>query len=340
MKHTKSILFSVVVLIAAVLCYSIVSISRYNQERKRDYSEINNIKHGLFSINEWKNQLTDIIDDQIADLDLKGNKDNIKPVIEAQLNSLIDNVDQRLREKNNKTFKGRFKQALINTFVDIKDIKEGIPHYADEIIKVMEKPKNKRKLKDALMEKVGEYFDKTFEEKEQTSLNAILSRAEALDIPTAKVKINQEIAENQEQIKTLSWALILIALGVFLIAAFSKEVLPSNQYILLVIILFLLLIAGVTTPMIDLEAKISEMKFILLDHPVVFTNQVLYFQTKSIIDVFWIMIRHEDIQMKIVGILMVTFSILFPITKLISSIAYYYNPWNTRDNKWIQFFVL
>lgn len=340
MKHTKSILFLVVVMVAAFLCYLIVSLSRHNQERKVDYAEINNVKYGLFSINQWKLQLTDIIDEEIADLDLNGNKGNIKPVIEAQLHSLIDNVDKRLREKNNKSFKGRFKQALINSFVDIKDIKEGIPHYADEIIKVMEKPKNKRKLKDALLEKVGEYFDKTFEDRDQQTLNAILSRAGAIDIETAKVKINQEIADNQEQLKIFSWALILVAIGAFLIAGLSKNVLSSPQYILLVSILFLLLVAGVTTPMIDLEAKISEMKFVLLDHPIVFMNQILYFQTKSIIDVFWVMIRHSDIQMNIVGILIITFSILFPIIKLICSIAFYYNPWNKRDNKWIQFFVL
>ena len=322
------------------LCYSIVSLSRHNQDRKLDYAEVNNIKYGLFSINQWKLQLTDIIDEEIADLDLDGNRGNIKPVIEAQLHSLIDNVDKRLREKNIKTFKGRFKQALINSFVDIKDIKEGVPQYADEIIKVMEKPKNKRKLKDALLDKVGEYFEKTFEEQDQNKLNAIMARAGATDIESAKAKINQEISENQEQIKMFSWALIIVAMGAFLIAGLGKDVLSSPQYVLLVIILFLLLIAGVTTPMIDLEAKISEMKFVLLDHPIVFMNQILYFQTKSIIDVFLVMVRHQDIQMNIVGILIITFSIIFPVIKLICSIAYYYNPWNTRDNKWIKFFVL
>lgn len=37
--------------------------------------------------------------------------------------------------------------------------------------------------------------------------------------------------------------------------------------------------------MIDMEAKISAMRFTLLDHPFSFVNQVLYFQTKSILDV-------------------------------------------------------
>jgi hypothetical protein len=340
MKFTKSVFFIFVVMLSMFLCYSIVSLSRQNQDRKIDYAEINNIKYGLFSVNQWKLQLTDIIDEEIAGLDLNWNKGSVKPVIEAQLLSLIDSVDRRLREKNIKTFKGRFKQAMISSFVDIKDIKKGVPNYADEIIKVMEKPKNKRRLKDALLERVGDYFDKTFEVQDQNKISAVVQRVGAEDIEMAKIKINQEIADNQVQLNLLSWSLILVAIAAFVIAGLGKNVLSSPQYVLLVTILFLLLVAGVTTPMIDLEAKISEMKFVLMDHPIVFMNQVLYFQTKSIIDVFRLMISHKDLQMKFVGILIITFSIIFPVTKLISSMAYYYNPWNKRDNKWVQFFVL
>ncbi len=82
------------------------------------------------------------------------------------------------------------------------------------------------------------------------------------------------------------------------------------------------------------------MSFELMGHPIQFENQILFFQSKSILDVFWIMITHKDILMKIVGILLITFSILFPLLKLISSLGYYYNYHNARDNPLIKFFVL
>ena len=97
-----------------------------------------------------------------------------------------------------------------------------------------------------------------------------------------------------------------------------------SRYIILVVSLILLLTAGVTTPAIDLEAKIAKMSFVLLGHPVSFENQVLYFQSKSILDVFWIMIIHKDFQMKFVGILLITFSIIFPLLKIASTMVYYY----------------
>jgi len=104
--------------------------------------------------------------------------------------------------------------------------------------------------------------------------------------------------------------------------------------------LIILLITGVTTPMIDIEAKISHMSFLLLGHTIQFDNQVLYFQSKSILDVFRIMIVHKDIQMKLVGVLVITFSVIFPLLKILSSVGYYYNIRNARENRVIKFFIL
>ena len=92
--------------------------------------------------------------------------------------------------------------------------------------------------------------------------------------------------------------------------------------------------------MIDMDARISRMSIALMGHPIYFENQVLYFQSKSILDVFWIMIKHKDHQMKIVGVLLITFSIFFPLLKIISSLGYYYNYHNARENPVIKFFVL
>jgi hypothetical protein len=92
--------------------------------------------------------------------------------------------------------------------------------------------------------------------------------------------------------------------------------------------------------MIDMEAKISRMGFVLMGHSVHFENQVLYFQSKSILDVFWLMITHKDFQMKFVGILLITFSIVFPLLKIVSLPAYYYDYRDARKNPVVGFFVV
>jgi uncharacterized paraquat-inducible protein A len=52
------------------------------------------------------------------------------------------------------------------------------------------------------------------------------------------------------------------------------------------------------------------------------------------------MITHKDIQMKLVGVLIITFSIFFPLLKIVSSVGYYYNYRRARGNPVIKFFVL
>jgi uncharacterized paraquat-inducible protein A len=52
------------------------------------------------------------------------------------------------------------------------------------------------------------------------------------------------------------------------------------------------------------------------------------------------MITHKDIQMKFVGVLMITFSIFIPLFKIVSSAVYYYNYHRARENPVIKFFVL
>ena len=96
MKNQKTIIYVIIFLIAAFLGQQIISLSKDNQLRKLDYSDINNIKYGLFSINQWKEQLSEIINSEISDLDLKGNEAKIKPMLETQLNQLIDGVNKKM----------------------------------------------------------------------------------------------------------------------------------------------------------------------------------------------------------------------------------------------------
>ena len=67
---------------------------------------------------------------------------------------------------------------------------------------------------------------------------------------------------------------------------------------------------------------------------------IIMIQSKSILDVFWIMMIHTDLQMKLVGLLLITFTIIFPMLKLVSSLAYYLNYRHAKDNPLIRFFVL
>jgi hypothetical protein len=341
MKLINLILSLIFIVASVFLCQQIISNSLSNQQNKNDYAELNSVKYGLLSIDEWKRQITGILAEEINKLYLsKANERVLRKHIEVLLNTLIDKVDKQIREENAETAGGRVTQSFINIFVNLDDIKKGIPEYADAVIREMTKPKTRRQIKSVLNKQLEQYSDQTFDIQDTPQLSRILLSNDSRDIEGARIKLNEEISVKHDLIIKEAGLLVMLSVLIFAMSAFSKQQLTQSRYIFLILSLVTLLIAGVTTPMIDMEATISQMSFMLIGHPIHFENQVLYFQSKSILDVFWIMIIHKDIQMKFVGVLLITFSIVFPLLKIVSSLGYYFNYHRARENSVVKFFVL
>ncbi len=335
-------IFSLAIVIASLLlCQQIIVNSMVNQQNKNDYAELNDVKYGLLSADEWKRQVTVILADEINKLYLsKANERVLRKHIEALLNTLIDKIDKQIREGNAGTARGRLSQSFIDVFINLDEIKKGIPGYADAVINEMTKAKTRRQVKSALNRQLKNYADNTFDLLATPRLKRILLKTDSKDVAEARSKLHAEISDRQALIVKQVVLMVALAVLLFSLTAFSRKTLTPPRYFLLVLMLVLLLLAGVTTPTIDMEAKISQMSFMLMGHPVLFENQVLYFQSKSILDVFWIMVTHQDIEMKLVGILLITFSIIFPLLKIISSLGYYFDFHHARNNPLIKFFVL
>jgi len=341
MKLINWILPLIIIIASGILCQQIISNSLINQQDKNDYAELNSVKYGLLSIDEWKRQVTEILAEEINKLYLsKANERVLRKHIEVLLNTLIDDVDKKIRKENADTAGGKITQTFINIFVNLDEIKKGIPEYAKAVIHEMTKPKTRRQIKAVLNKQLEKYSDRTFDTQDTPQLSRILLRTDSKDVEGARVKLNEQISVRQALIIKEAGLLIMLAVFLFAVSGFSKLPLTPSRYIFLILSLVTLLIAGVTTPTIDMEATISQMNFMLIGHPIHFENQVLYFQSKSILDVFWIMITHADIKMKLVGILLITFSIVFPLLKIISSMGYYFNFRKLRENAVIRFFVL
>ena len=302
MKLLKLSVSIIIVIASVILCQQIISNSMTNQQYKNDYAELNHIKHGFLSIEEWKIQVTTIIEDEINGMYLsKDNEQVLRKHIETLLDTLIDKVAKKIKESNAGTLKGWAARSFINTFIKLDDIKKGIPEYTDAIIKEMTKPKTEQQIKKALTKQLKEFSEQTFDTQDTSQLTRILIKTDSEDIETARFKINNYISLRESLIVKETLLLIALAVILFAMSGFSKQPLQPSEYILLVLSLITLLAAGVTTPMIDMEATISQISFELLGHAINFENQVLYFQSKSILDVFWIMITHKTLQMKFVG---------------------------------------
>lgn len=340
MQKFFNFILAAIVIIAVILSGQIIVLAKDNQKNKVDIAELNHIRYGLFSVDTWKGQITEIVIEEIDKLDLTTNQQKqLKPAIESQLNVLIDKVYERVKESNKGSLKGWAKQRLINTFVSLDNVKKGVPGYADAIILEMKKPKLKGKVKKILKDKIVYYLKHSYDTQDLSKVNAILAKTNSKNVDEARIKLALKISSNYDRVALFSLILFTLTFLPFFYLFMRKKPLSRFEFTCLVTYLLTLLSTGVLTPMIDLEARISKMSFVLMNNPVQFEDQVLFFQSKSIIDVFMLMIKHKDFEMNVVGVLLVVFSIIFPLSKLTSSILYYLNE-KLRKNKYIKFFVL
>lgn len=328
------------VVAAAILCQQIVANSFVHQANKYNYAELNHAVYGFLSIDEWKTKITPIVEAEINKLYLPKSKRRVlKRHVEKLLNTLIDKIYARIEQGPTETIKDKAAKVFVRNFVDVSEIKKGVPEYADAILKEMTKPESQRQIKSVLNEQLRRYASRTFDTQDRFLVERILFDTDAETVQAARTKLAHQMKVKGDLIVKQTILLIALVVSVFVLAAFGPATLSPAHYALLVISLVILLIAGVTTPMIDMHATIPHLSLEVLGQPIHFDNQELYFQSKSILDVFWVMVTHEALQTKFVAVLLITFSVIFPTLKILASFAYYHDFRNVRASRVIEFFV-
>jgi hypothetical protein len=322
----KATLFSRITIIFALTCITLSTIyiskllydnSVRDKALKADYFIINQIKYGLLSGSNWSMQVNRIIVQQVDSFQFSSeNKKVLKEQISTVLSRLFDEVDEVLHKKRNGKEKIRFK--VLNALVDVDAFKKEIPRFSEAIIDEMDKSKNKDKVKEILKEKVTTILNTTDQDvigERQYILNKYSpSRVEDVNLFIAK-----RTGEIREEQKKLGYVLIGLMVITLLLWAFiiKMQLLYATAFLFSVLISFVTLFIGVNLPMIEIDARLATLDLKLLSSHIIFKDQVIFFQTKSIFDVVKILITQGKSDSVFVGCLIFLFSVLFPVTKLI-----------------------
>lgn len=111
------------------------------------------------------------------------------------------------------------------------------------------------------------------------------------------------------------------------------------MFIISVILSLVVLFAGLTAPMIEIDARFQQVNFLLIGEQITFNDQVIFFQSKSILQVIDILFQTGKVDSFFVGILILAFSIIFPVAKLISTQIYLAGNEKIRRSKILKFFA-
>ena len=320
-------------------------LSDQQEQIKEDYSDINNITFGLFSVQQWKDNVSRIVHHQVGNLKMtKKQKKVLQTEVQQVLLALIDKAEA-LVNKPKKTISGKIQKFAIRNFVNSDSIRAQVPGFARKIIAEVDNPKNKKQLSKMAM---GEFNQLADEEKLDSafvangaSVRAMYQKYKVSSTPVLNKKLVQSLADIRTKTYGYSFgmlACVVVVLG-FWWGLRKRRDLHITLFVMSLLFAFILLGVGLTASMIEVDARIRSLDFVLLGEHVVFKDQVLFFQSKSIMDVVRVLIGQPGIDSILVGVLILVFSILFPVVKLSSTGVHLLGGKRLAENGIIKYFA-
>lgn len=334
------------ILLAVAIVFTRMTIDGLEARRKMrtELAEISHVRYGLLNANQWVERLVPILDARIDELDLKNaNRASLRPMVQNALYRLLDDVKAKMSAKpaaggSATGFLGQGNALIADMMIGA--LRPHVPEYADVVLAELGRPETRDAVRKYVRGVLAEGARNTFGNVDMTWYSGILRQYGCADGRTCQQTIGARIHEADAKI-TREWVAVLVAAGVaFLLLMSRRGKLRRSHTVILLLFCAVLLVGGVLTPMIEVEARITELKMTFLGAPIEFADQVLYFQSKSVLEVFRALIDRHRPDMWAVGVLVLMFSIVFPILKLVSSVVYLFRPGLLRASRVARFFVL
>jgi len=317
-----------------------IELAREHQEIKIDLSDMNHIRYGLLNVDEWAGQIADIVAVKIEEFEITpDNRDNLQKTLEQVMYTLIDEVEELMEERTSGGFSG-VKKWIAGFAIDVEQLRDSVPAFAGIVIDELNDPENKAELQAFVLVKLNEFRARTYNEDKMELLAMLLEKYGCTSKIDCQEDLTQLVEEKEKAINYRVILMLILVLMIFLLNLLVPGPLGNLQAPLLILSALSLLMCGIITPMIQLEARIDLLLFQLLGEEVAFRDQIIFFQSKSITDMVRILMSEGTIQMIFVAVLIFAFSVLFPALKLISSYLYYMDFAGLRENILIKFFVL
>jgi hypothetical protein len=287
---------------------------------RMELAEITHIRYGLLNVDRWKEIILPILDARIDALDLKAqDRASLRPTVEKALYRLLDDVKEKMSApKSPGSAPGGFLGAgnpLIASMM-IGALRPQVPEYAGVVLAELGKPENKQAVKSYIRSVLADGAKNTFGNVDMAWYSQILRKYGCKEAGACQQELSNRIRALDASISNYC----LLALGASVIAfaliMIGRPVLPRSSVLVLSLFCVVLLLGGILTPMVEVEAKISRVSLRLLGEPITFQDQLLYFQSKSVLEVFQTLITMGRPAMWLVGVLVLMFSVVFPTLKI------------------------
>lgn len=325
--------------------YRLHTLSARQEEIKLDHSNINNISYGLLSVEQWRDEVAAIVNKQVKHFKLTPKqKLELQKEVESVLYALIHKAEAMVNQKP-KSVGGKIRKLVVKTFVKTDKIKAQVPAFARSIIAKADNQDQKSKLSDLAMQKFedlqhSDAMDSTLRAN-HALFNSMYRKYQVNDTEQLNAKLDKEL----QLIRTEMYRYCFFMLGCIVIVlglwwVFRKRVdLHGTLFIMSLLFAFILLAVGLSASMIEVDCRIKTLDLVLLGEHVTFKDQVLFYESKSILGVVEVLIKQPAADSIAVGVLILCFSILFPVMKLSSTGIHLLSKRKIAENRIIKYFA-
>ena len=350
MKYFLIAIISALIGFSAWSGHKLYTLTETENAMKYDYAEINLIKYGLFNIDLWKTKIFGILEKQTGSFKLKASDFNaIQREVEKYLlelhedyfasGKIVDLIAESEMDNKNavgKLLMGIFKGKIEKQLEQI-DFKSKIPNLARQLTNELKK--KSPEIQKAITSKISSMIAAETEKEIVDQRQVILDRYEADSVDDLTTQLKESISAVQAQKKQwITYSIIGLLCAFILGLILIKWITFRLSMVLTSLVAIVSLVLGISLPMIVLDARLSKVDLTILGEAVHFDEQFMYYQSKSIIDVTKTLLEGHGIDLKIVGLLILLFSIVLPFSKMLASIIYMYAK-NTRSINFLKVLI-
>jgi len=303
---------------------------------RTDLAEITHARYGILSADQWRAIIGPILDAQVDKLDLKGQSKNLRPMVEHSLYALLDNIKTQMTSPNAKAsgMPGGGNAMLVNMI--IATLRPHVPEYTSVVMAELTKPQTQQSFKDSIRDVVADAVKNTFGTTDMTAYDAILKRYGCSSGAVCEESLGKQIeAADTKLTRYYLTVLASAALG-FIVLMAGKATLSRGAVVVLMLFSIAMLAGGVLSPMLEVEVRVTKLDATLLGTPIEFREQSLYYRSKTVLEVCQTLMQMGRPEMTLVGVLVILFSVVFPLLKMLALGACLFRPALLRTNRLVK----
>jgi hypothetical protein len=290
------------------------------RDLRTDLAELQHVRYGILSADQWRAIIGPILNAQVDKLDLAGQSKNLRPMVEHSLNSLLDNIKQQMSAPKPASSKPRPATAgppaltappmMVNMIIN--SLRPHVPEYTSVVLAELAKPQNQKAFKESVRTVMTDAVNNTFSTVDMTTYSAILKRYGSSTGPACEEILRNRIQQADTQLNRYYLIVLAAAALAFILLTVRRPVLSRAAVVVLMLFCITMLVGGVLSPMLEVEVRITRLDATLLGAPIEFRDQSLYYRSKTVLELFQTLIEMHRPAMSLVAVLVLLFSVIFP----------------------------